>query len=276
MKNFVLINTDNYHDDLKYSLNEIFIKYICLIHEYIDIFKENIYIQKNHYLKYIFIKGINNINYIFSYLLLYTQNLELTVHHTQKAILYYIEFIGQIGDENHGFLKLTSKDAILFVYKKTIYQINDDFRMKFNQKKQSKELFNNVSLLIDIYNKSLNASIEQKGSLFTCEYIKDFYNEIITKNYKLVENLVQFEHICKNNYLTINHKLKNINHVIDIINIINLEHINNKFILLVQHILKKSLKKDINIDNLKKRMNDETFKQLLDQSLLKSVNYLIN
>jgi len=144
------------------------------------------------------------------------------------------------------------------------------------KKKQSKELFNNVSLLIDIYNKSLNASIEQKGSLFTCEYIKDFYNEIITKNYKLVENLVQFEHICKNNYLTINHKLKNINHIIDIINIINLEHINNKFILLVQHILKKSLKKDINIDNLKKRMNDETFKQLLDQSLLKSVNYLIN
>jgi len=46
MKNFVLINTDNYHDDLKYSLNEIFIKYICLIHEYIDIFKENAFIFK--------------------------------------------------------------------------------------------------------------------------------------------------------------------------------------------------------------------------------------
>ena len=55
----------------------------------------------------------------YTFLLLYTRNLELSIYHTQKSILYYIEFIGQIGDDNHSFLKLNSKDATLFVFKKT-------------------------------------------------------------------------------------------------------------------------------------------------------------
>ena len=61
---------------------------------------------------------------------MYTKNLELTVHHCKKAFLYYVEFIGQIGDDNHTFLQLNSKDATLFVYKKTIFDINNEYKKK--------------------------------------------------------------------------------------------------------------------------------------------------
>ena len=48
-------------------------------------------------------------------LLLYTKNIDLTISHCNKALYYYIEFIGQIGDENHSYLQLNSKDATLFI-----------------------------------------------------------------------------------------------------------------------------------------------------------------
>ena len=50
----------------------------------------------------------------------------------QKSFYYYIEFIGQIGDSNHQFLQLNSKDATLFVFKKTVFEINSDHRKIFS------------------------------------------------------------------------------------------------------------------------------------------------
>ena len=63
-------------------------------------------------------------------LYMYTKNLEITMHHCKKAYCYYVEFIGQIGDDNHSFLQLNSKDATLFVYKKTIFEINNNIANK--------------------------------------------------------------------------------------------------------------------------------------------------
>ena len=83
------------------------------------------HIEKNNNVKLnIVTKGIESISHIFTFILLYTKNLELTVYHTKKSYLYYNEFINQINDENNSFLKLNSKDAILFIYKKSIFEIN--------------------------------------------------------------------------------------------------------------------------------------------------------
>ena len=38
--------------------------------------------------------------------------------------------MGQISEDNNSYLQLTSKDAMLFVYKKTIFDINTDFKKK--------------------------------------------------------------------------------------------------------------------------------------------------
>ena len=176
MKNNVLNNIENYNKEIDVPEHILFIKYIGLIHELIEYSVENIFIQKTDYLKYILITGIKNILYIFNFIILYTKNLDLTIYHTQKAILYYIEFIGQIGDDNHSFLKLNTKDATLFIYKKTIFDINNDFRKTYDETEETKIKMKNLHLYIDCYNDILINTINHFD--LKRKYIKRF-----TKNY---------------------------------------------------------------------------------------------
>ena len=129
--NRILSNSDNYNKILTYSVKEVFAKYSDLSAEYSKYFIENTFILKVQYLKYVYLKGLETISNIFKLLLLYTKNLELTFYHSQKSFYYYIEFIGQIGDANHQFLQLNSKDALLFVYKKTVFEIDTEYRKIF-------------------------------------------------------------------------------------------------------------------------------------------------
>jgi hypothetical protein len=160
MKNNSLNNIENYKTELDSNEHILFIKYIGLIHELIECSVDNIFIQKSEYLKYILMKGIKNVFYIFNFLLLYTKNLELTIYHTQKAILYFIEFIGQIGDDNHSFLKLNTKDASLFIYKKTIFEVNNDFRKSYEESEETKTKMEMLHLYIETYNNIMLKIIE--------------------------------------------------------------------------------------------------------------------
>jgi len=52
----------------------------------------------------------------------------MAYYHSQKAFYYYTEFIGQITGDQNIFLQLTSRDAMMFVYKKTIFEIHNDYK----------------------------------------------------------------------------------------------------------------------------------------------------
>tara|TARA_B100000902_G_C27314601_1_gene920478 strand:- start:2891 stop:3706 length:816 start_codon:yes stop_codon:yes gene_type:complete len=155
--------SDNYKAKLKYSTAEIFVKYKGIIEEYLVQCVESISISNVQYHRYILCKGIETISHVFRILLLHTNNLELTYHHCQKAFYYYVEFIDQIGNETHTFLQLNSKDASLFVYKKTIYEIQNEYSRartnEFQQEQPVEEtrtiILNNVERLIGIYNRSI-------------------------------------------------------------------------------------------------------------------------
>lgn len=51
--------------------------------------------------------------------------------HSQKSVYYYIEFLGQIINIHNQFLKLTPKDAVVFMYKKTIFKIPNEYKRGF-------------------------------------------------------------------------------------------------------------------------------------------------
>ena len=91
-------------------------------------FVENNKIKNPNYLKFIVIRGIETITHVFNTILHYTKNLEITYLHCQKAYYYYTEFICQISEDQNVFLQLSSKDAIMYVYKKTIYEINNEYK----------------------------------------------------------------------------------------------------------------------------------------------------
>lgn len=157
-----LQNIENYKCNFSCNLIEIFTKYVEVISEYLKNCSEMIYMENNEYYKYVIIKGMETVAHVFRILLLYTRNLNLTSYHSQKSFYYYVEFISQIGDNNHSFLQLNSCDASLFVYKKSIYEINQEYRKKFTSNIEENILIENVNSLIYIFNNLIIEMLEVK------------------------------------------------------------------------------------------------------------------
>jgi hypothetical protein len=116
-------------------------------------------------------------SHVFKMLLLFTCNLDLTYYHCQKSYSYYIEFIGQIGDDAITYLQLNSKDAALFVYKKTIFDINQEYKKNYYETKAEEKKNKIISIFIDTYNKL----IETELSHLTCEQLQLKNGTIINK-----------------------------------------------------------------------------------------------
>ena len=153
MNEFDLQNIENYNKIILDDEDEIYSKYTNVIIQYLLLGIQKIKNQNAEYVKYVLIKGVFTISYVFKMLLTYTCNTQLTYNHCQKSYSYYIEFIGQIGDDAVTYLQLNSKDAALFVYKKTIFDILDDIKKKYNENNNDERKNNNISAMIDIYNK---------------------------------------------------------------------------------------------------------------------------
>ena len=154
----IISNTDNYNQNFEFSDTKTYVgRYVELINEYMLYVVENMIIQDDAYLLFLIQRGVETIMHSFKFLLMYTKNLELTVFQCKKALYYYIEFIGQISDVSlqHSYLQLNSKDATLFVYKKTIYDINNVYRKNFIQSNNDKLFLNSISNIIVLFNATL-------------------------------------------------------------------------------------------------------------------------
>jgi hypothetical protein len=122
----VLYNAENYKSTIHNTSQDILAKISIIIIEYMRLISEKINIKNKQYYIFIFERGIETLIHIFSIIFYYTKNLDLTFYHSQKAYYFYIEFIEQISDDNITFLKLSSTDAVMFVYKKTIFELNNE------------------------------------------------------------------------------------------------------------------------------------------------------
>ena len=274
MKNNVLSDIENYNDTLDKNTCVLFLKYIGLIHELIESIVENIYIDKKEYLKYIITKGIKNTSYIYIFLLLYTKNLDLTIYHTQKSILYYVEFISQIGQDTNNLLKLNSTDATIFIYKKTIFDINVDFRNQYIETQEIKNQMNTLKQYMGIYNTTIIMYIEhldlKKLTLI------DLQKSVFTTLYKIVELLIQIPLLSKKNNKS---DIEELDIIYNIIVECNKYHkysfINSNYLTLIESIIKKHFKKYINIDEFRNKLNEPTIENKLEHmSICKIVNYL--
>lgn len=147
---YILYNTDNYKPAITNTLQEVLTKFSELLIEYMRFISEKIKIKnKRHYI-FIFERGIETLIHVFTMIFYYTKNLDLTFYHSQKAYYFYIEFVEQISDDNITFLQLSSRDAIIFVYKKTIYDLNHEY------KKSCNPLTTDESAIIDSLNTYMN------------------------------------------------------------------------------------------------------------------------
>lgn len=276
MNNISLNNIENYNKEICDNEYIIFLKYISLIHELIDSSVDNIYLTNPNYIKYILKKGINNTVCIFNLLLLYTKNLDIVTYHSEKSILFFIEFISQISDINQNLLKLNVKDACLFVYKKTIFEIDNEFRNTYEESYNTKSKIEILELYIEMYNNIIMKVIDNFD--FSKNTLTDFKKIVFTKMYKIVESIVHINDICNSDISLIYKKLKNYNVYIKMINIhYNMSFICNNYLDLINYTIKKSYNTELDNNKIKHYLESDIIEDTLkDYSLCKIYNYITN
>ena len=149
--NFSLQNLDNYRKNIDNTTSEITEKYYMLIAEYFKFITENIKVKNSNFAKFIITRGLDTITNVFNSIFYYTKNIDLTYFHCQKSFYFYVEFVGQISEDEKMFLQLSSRDATLYVYKKTIFEINNECK---NTNESSKLLNDQIAIIngyINIY-----------------------------------------------------------------------------------------------------------------------------
>ena len=136
------------------NINDVISKYNNLLINYNKFFFNNIISYKNNNLsKNIYIKGINLIENVFNISFLYLDNLGDIYNLCEKSYIYFIEFINQINISNNieNNIDLTIKDAIIFCYKKTILNFENNVINKNNN--INCIILNKITPYINITNK---------------------------------------------------------------------------------------------------------------------------
>jgi len=245
--NYSLHNIDNYRKELDTEITDIVQKISQLFIDYFKFITENIKLKKSTFSRFIIVRGLDTIINVFNYILLYTKNIDLVYFHCQKAFYFYVEFVGQISEDEKMFLQLTSRDATTYVYKKTIFEINPEI------KKNNEEVSDYTRLKLDIIN-------------IYIDLYKTLLFKIINHDFTSIKNLENIELIYKKlNSLTNKSKLKHLNEIIEHLfyRIDNSEYFFDVCVLLV----KKFIKNQEVINNcLNKFLSDDFNDKLEDTS----------
>ncbi len=205
----MLLNANFYMNNYLY----MDIKNTDFYNEYVDVSLFNSCLQivdiTNYYLLYtnessfkdieITKKGIDIILNVFSMIFLYTKNLELTIEYTNNSIYYFIEYVSQIRSKNNEFVfvNLTIKDAILYVYRKSIYEINENHRKKYEPQQHESTFFEIINLFIKTYSVILKKFINNK--LYSTTDVQDIrpylykINSYIMTFFKTIESYTNIE-----------------------------------------------------------------------------------
>jgi len=197
--NYSLQNVENYKKEFNCNVSEIVEKYSELIIEYFKFIMENIKIKNSKLSKFIIIRGLDTITNVFLNILYFTKNIDLAYFHSQKSYYFYVEFVGQISDDEKMFLQLTSRDATTYVYKKTVFDINNEFKKQYE-----------------------NVSIEFKEKMNIIKSYINLYQIYLVK-------IIQSENIDVSYLLNLNKLCEKINNLTNKSNIFILENITDKF-----------------------------------------------
>lgn len=117
--------------------------YLSEVFDHIKLKDENTTHQRNsteptsdmnveHNMKvYIILKGLDLVKVVFTSMMLYSRNLLVACQTARNAMLLYFEFITQINSNNYEYLQLSVRDTTLFVYKKTLFNIDIETKNAF-------------------------------------------------------------------------------------------------------------------------------------------------
>jgi hypothetical protein len=190
---------------------ESYEEFFKLLKNYTNVFYKNMltkYLNNPNYLEMLYVKGLFLLKNIFILLFFYCENINEVLLTSEKAYIYYIEFLIQIN-LNAMNLELTFRDAVLFTYKKTLLSYKKQNNTNTIKEKINKDLDTNLNILCNIFYLIDNRNfIEYNESITTStnDYINAF---VITK----INNIKQLEKKVKH-YLITNINLSELNNIL--------------------------------------------------------------
>ena len=182
---FSLSNTNDYKNEIEFDVKDAVDLYIELVIEYCHFIKDNIKDKKCDI--FIINRGLDTLTYVFKFVLLYTKNLDYVCCYTQKAFYYYVEFICQTSEMEKLFLQMTSRDAVTYVYKKTICEINKTFvNSSTTPSAATIEKINIIDEHLNLY-KTITIKILNSGSDISLleSFIEQIKNEVVVNDIKI-------------------------------------------------------------------------------------------
>ena len=210
--------------------------------------------------------GLNCIYRVFEYVLFKTKNIEKAYYYCQKTYFYYIEYMEQIHQSNLQNT-LNHSDAVLFIYKKTIFELQKDGDnkifdtitniMTFEEeisKLNNKEYLlwlNKLSNLINVFFYWDSTCISFHDRYMLCKnLLKQYMNnvenlDLAIEYIELLQEKIQMEFQCYNDLLSEIYDY-NINHKISI------DQTEKKNVVLYKfHINKSIVQENIKNNNIK-------------------------
>lgn len=251
--NYSLHTNENFKKELESDITDIVQKISELFIHYFQFITENVKFKKSTFSRFIIIRGLDTIIHVFQFLLLYTKNIDLTYFHCQKSFYFYVEFVGQISEDEKMFLQLSSLDATTYVYKKTIFDISSEL------KKSNEVVSDCTRIKINVIN----------DYIYTYKTILVYFinNEFSDKTQLNIVDRIY----SKLNSLEDKSKITKFNDIIEKI----YDGINNKklFLTICDQIIKKYVKNtDLLNNNANKFLSDE-FKDKLNDSPEKFIQW---
>jgi hypothetical protein len=214
--------------------------------------------------KFIIVRGLETVSHVFNNILYYSKNIDLAFYHGQKAFYFYVEFIEQISDDQHTFLQLNSRDATMFVYKKTLFDINNEYRknmdFEINKKKYS-EQFDILQIYSNIIKSILSFLIHK------CSFVG---NDTKVCTDKIINDLKPiFDKICNSKF---NKNAFNI--ILTFIEQLSKDIESDKYIEIIYIFLKKFHKGKVIEIKLSEKIYHSEFDEKLQESAEKFISWL--
>jgi len=254
--NYSLHNSENYKKELSSEILDVVEKVSRLFIDYFKFITENIKLKKSSFSRFIISRGLDTIIHVFNHILFYTKNLDVTYFHCQKAFYFYIEFVGQISEDEKMFLQLSSRDASTYVYKKTIFEISNEL------KKNNEGITDYTRYKFDIINEYI-------------DLYKTLLLKIISNDFMILERINDVENLYhKLNNLSNKSNIKLINNIIGKF-YYEIEDI-NYFFDICSLIIKKLGKNQELFDNFIDKFLQEDFKNRIQDHPDKFINWFIN
>lgn len=151
-----LADRTHYKDNIEFTTAEMLSTFDSLSRNYLSLIDEHYKKHNQQFGNYILQKGLNMVCSVFELTLLYTNNLLITCNTVQRSILLFCEFVSQINHDKYNYLRLSIRDAVLFVYKKTIYRLDSSQCCLLTTTKEGQErhqLLDKHHLLISTFTK---------------------------------------------------------------------------------------------------------------------------